>query len=190
MSLRGRRIPIRVLMSLSLLAGLTFAESTGATTSEDTVAHASTATTPEVAAVEILPPDEPWGGATRGEWDARSWQWLFSMPANVNPGSDATGERCGYGQSGPVFFLVGTRGATEITCVVAEGTAIFVRVAGSDCSTTEPPPYFGRTEEELRTCATALVDKITDVPGPRQRAGRRRPRRVSDRFADVHDHPP
>ena len=39
-------------------------------------------------AVEILPPDETWGGATRGEWDARSVQRAFSMPEDVSPNSD------------------------------------------------------------------------------------------------------
>jgi hypothetical protein len=44
---------------------------------------------------------------------------------------------------------------------VAEGTAIFVVVTGAQCSTVEPPPFFGRTEEELRSCAAAAVDEIT-----------------------------
>jgi hypothetical protein len=113
--------------------------------------------------VEILPPDEPWAGLTRGEWGARWWQWLWSMPEAVNPNFDTTGERCGYGQSGPVFLLPGAWGDAdepEITCVVSEGAAIYVQVAGATCSTVEPPPFFGRTEDVLRTCATAHADSI------------------------------
>jgi hypothetical protein len=108
---------------------------------------------PDTAAVEILSPDEPWAGLTRGEWDARGWQWSLSLP----PDFDASGGRCGYGQVEPVFFLPGSSQA-EITCAVAEGTAIFVKLAGVECSTVEPEPYFGRTEDELRACAIAALD--------------------------------
>ena len=101
---------------------------------------------------------------TRGEWDARWWQWAVSMPEDINPSFDPTGERCGYGQSGPVFFLPASFGgeALERTCVVAEGTAIYVDAASTECSTVEPPPFFGRTEDELRACASATLDQATD----------------------------
>ena len=143
------------------------------------------------AAVEILPPDEPWAGLTRGEWDARWWQWAVSMPEEINPNFDTSGERCGYGQSGPVFFLPGNvvgEGPAEITCVVAAGTAIYVNVVGSECSTVEAPPYFGRTEDELRACANATLDEVPEYSGSHQRAGRRRPGRLSDRVTAVHAH--
>ncbi len=128
------------------------------------VAETSAATAPPLA-LEILAPDEPWGGATRGEWDARWWQWAVTMPEDINPNFDPTGERCGYGQSGPVFFLPANFGGdpAEITCVVAEGTAVFATVAGAECSTVEPPPFFGRTEEELRACAEATIDGATEL---------------------------
>jgi hypothetical protein len=158
-----RQVRARILlvagMASSLLAGLAVADTGGAATPDtatdtsvattpDAVADTSVATTPEAAAVEILPPDELWGEATRGEWDARSWQWFLSLP----PDFDASGRRCGLGQFGPVFFLPGSE-APEFTCVIAEGTAIFVKLAGVECSTIEPEPYFGRTEDELRACA-------------------------------------
>ena len=65
---------------------------------------------------------------------------------------------------GPVFFLPGNFGreAVERTCVVAEGTAIYVTPANVECSTVEPPPFFGRTEDELRVCATTGLDEATD----------------------------
>ena len=88
------------------------------------------------------------------------------MPEDVNPSFDATGQRCGYGQFETVFFLPGNwtgEDGREITCVVAEGTAIFVFVWGAQCSTVEPPPFFGRTEDELRECATALADGVSDL---------------------------
>ncbi len=147
------RTRVAIVAVSSVLAGLAVGES-------------SAATTPGAVALEILPPDEPWAGVTRGEWDARWWQWAISMPVDVNPGADATGERCGLGQSGPVFFLPGNFGIeppVERTCVVAEGTAIYVTPANVECSTVEPPPFFGRTEDELRGCATTGLDEATDL---------------------------
>src|SRR6266508_3967483 len=180
MSVDRSRISVAAVVSASVLAGLAVAESGGAATS-DTVTETSVAatpvtvpetsvaatvdtgvaTTPDMVALEILPPEEPWAGLTRGEWDARFWQWLLSMPEDVNPMFEATGERCGYGQHGPVFFLPGPfEAGPPYRCVIAEGTAIYVPVAGAECSTVEPP--FGRTEEELRACATAALDEVTD----------------------------
>jgi hypothetical protein len=159
-------------MAASALVGVALADSTGATSDPMTGTVVSTtsdatsvATTPDAVAVEILPADESWGGATRGEWSARWWQWLYSMPEAVNPSFDITDERCGYGQSGPVFFLPGnwTGEVLEVTCVVAEGTAIYVWVSGAQCSTVEPPPFFGRTEDELRACATENADRLTNI---------------------------
>ena len=69
------------------------------------IAQTTQATTANTGGVDILAPDEPWAGLTRGEWDAQWWQWAVSMPEDINPNFDTTGERCGYGQSGPVFFL-------------------------------------------------------------------------------------
>lgn len=115
--------------------------------------------------VTVLEPDETYAGVSRGEWDARSWQLAVSMPEAVNPSFDPTGERCGYGQSGPVFIVLGayTPEPIDRTCVVAEGTALFMVVGGAECSTVEPPPFFGRNEAELRACAAAFTDTLTDV---------------------------
>ena len=48
----------------------------------------------------MLPPDAEVGGLDLAEWSTRSWQWFFSLPQDVNPFFDETGEICGYGQSG------------------------------------------------------------------------------------------
>lgn len=111
--------------------------------------------------VVVLPPDATVGGLTLGEWSARSWQWFFSFPKAVNPLLDTTGERCGYGQSGPVFFLAGADAAVERKCTVPVGVTLFVPLAGSECSTAESPPFFGRDEAELTACA---VDALNHVP--------------------------
>jgi len=135
---------------------------------ETTGADTGAATAVEAGGMEILPPDEMWAGATRGEWDARFWQWAVSFPEEGNPNFDTTGESCGYGQSGPVFFLpasfTGEPAEPGFTCVVAEGTAIYGGLIGAECSTVEPPPFFGRDEDELRACAIASMDEVIDFP--------------------------
>ena len=123
--------------------------------------------TPAAGEVTILGPDESYAGVTRGEWTARWAQWALSFPAEINPNFDPTGAQCGYGQSGPVFFLPGDATGEPVTtptiCVVPEGMAIFVFVGGNSCTTVEPPPFFGRNEEELRACAAAATDGVTDL---------------------------
>ena len=87
------------------------------------------------------------------------WQWQVSLPEDVNPNVAGSTEFCGYGQFGPLFFLPGSSSdePANTTCVVAKGTTIYVS-AGGECSTVEPPPFFGRTEDELRACVTAVME--------------------------------
>jgi pimeloyl-ACP methyl ester carboxylesterase len=176
-------------VSSLLFTGLATAESSGATTSESTVAEGSVAATPdtvaetsiapatdtmaetsvatpETAEVEILPPDESFAGATLGEWGGRWMQWSVSLPTDVNPGSNTTGEACAYGQDGPVFFLPWA--AAEATwdpsysfdCVVPEGTAIYLTRWATNCSSVEAPPWFGGNEEELRACLEEMAQPL------------------------------
>ncbi len=104
-------------------------------------------------------PDEPIDGATLGEWSARHWQWTVSFPVGINPGHDVTGATCGYGQSGPVFFVP----RNFPPCIVPSGVALFVPIAGTECSTAEPPPFYGQREMALRSCAAAEVDRYTGI---------------------------
>lgn len=121
--------------------------------------------TPRAGEVTIVGPDEAYGDATLGDWSARQWQWQMSFPPELNPGSDPTGALCGFGQNGPVFFLPSMLSEPEFTCVIPADMAIFVPIVNTACSTVEPPPYFGRTEAELRACAMADVDSLFDVYG-------------------------
>jgi hypothetical protein len=94
-------------------------------------------------------------GVSYEDWTIKFWQWLLSMPVDVNPTTDTTGERCAQEQEdSPVFFLVGAGGGVvERTCTVPAGKAILVPVGSVECSFAELGEFGGKTEEELHTCA-------------------------------------
>jgi len=74
-----------------------------------------------IASPESLP-----GGLSYGQWSAKWWQWVWSIPKPLNPIFDTTGANCGVDQSGPVWFLAGTSGTSVVrNCVVPAGKMIF-----------------------------------------------------------------
>lgn len=93
------------------------------------------------------------------EWLARHWQWTLSLPARSNPGQDVTGASCAGGQSGPVFFIP----RNFAPCTVPAGKSILVPVAGTECSTSEPAPFTGTNEDELRDCASEETGRYTNI---------------------------
>jgi hypothetical protein len=98
-------------------------------------------------------------GVSQGDWSARHWQWTLSSPLDNNPGLDASGAFCADGQSGPVFFLP----RNLAPCTIPSGTAILVPVTGTECSTTEPAPFSGTSEEELRACAALELERYVNI---------------------------
>lgn len=114
----------------------------------------------------VVAPDELVDGASLGEWLARNWQWSVSLPESANPSFDPTGDWCGYGQFGAVFFLPASftlEPPEDLTCVAPAGAHLYLTIGGSECSTVEPPPFFGRDEAELTACAAAYTDTILDI---------------------------
>ena len=110
----------------------------------------------------VFPPQSHPFGSTYGEWQARWNQWADSLPIPDNPGLDETGEKCANGQTGHVWFtsFVTHPGTTVRACTIPSGTALVVLVAANECSTVEPPPFFGSNEAELRACATGGYDAV------------------------------
>ena len=108
----------------------------------------------------VVPPGTDVAGLSQAEWSARWWQYLLNFPNDISPYLDETGALCNVGQSGPVFFLVGSPTTVERTCTIPLGTAVFIPASGGECSTVEPPPFFGSNEEELTACAEALAEQI------------------------------
>jgi hypothetical protein len=87
------------------------------------------------------------------------WKTVLEAPVPTNP----------FGGGDPCIDLGGTvapfvpLGTTTLTCTVKPGTKIFITAESSECSTVEPPPFFGRNESELRACAFA-ADAGFEVP--------------------------
>src|SRR5215475_7925063 len=117
------------------------------------------ATDPQV----LLPQSQPFG-ATYGEWSARWWRWVVSLPADRNPLDDTA--ECSEGQRDHVWFLGGTYtpvpapnntvvGRATRQCHVPADTALFFPIVNAECSKAEDD---GATEAELRECAEDLVD--------------------------------
>jgi hypothetical protein len=101
-------------------------------------------------------------GLTYGEWTAKWWQWAYSVPRDVNPSYDDTGEHCAEGQSGPVWFLTSTyQHPVDRHCTIPAGKAILITILNSECSYAEFPNL--KTEEQLRQCAKEMQDSVTHV---------------------------
>jgi hypothetical protein len=118
----------------------------------------------EGARAHVLPADAHPHGHSFAEWAALWWQYVLSVPASENPLLDETGENCGVGQEGHVFFLVGILNvsgtAVRTECVVPTGTMLLFPVVNTIC-TNEPPPFI--PTEELAPCAAGPIETATDL---------------------------
>ena len=117
----------------------------------------------------ILPPGSAPYGQTYGEWSAKHWQWLYSLPVDDHPLFDTAD--CSTGQSGPVWFLGGTFtavspepgvviGKATRNCTVPVATALFFPIIDVECATAEGN---GTTDAELRACAEDTIDHAVDL---------------------------
>jgi hypothetical protein len=95
---------------------------------------------------------EPFG-LTYGEWSARWWQWLFSIPSSDDPSDDKTGDKCAVNQGDDhVWFLSGhSSGLHETFCKVPLGKAILTPILTGFCDYHHDSE--AKTESELRACA-------------------------------------
>jgi hypothetical protein len=99
-----------------------------------------------------------------GEWSAKWWQWVLSIPKETNPATDTTGKDCAQNQEGPVWFLAGTVDSlpsAERECAVPAGRAILVPIITSEKSYAEFPDL--KSESDLRTRAREAIDRVKNV---------------------------
>jgi hypothetical protein len=99
-------------------------------------------------------------GLTYGDWTVEWWQWILSMPENINPLFDMTGERSNINQTKQVWFLAGTyQGEAQRTCTIPAGRAILFPVINIECSYTENPDI--ENDSELSASCKFLIDQVT-----------------------------
>jgi hypothetical protein len=115
-------------------------------------------------------------GKTYGEWVVSYWQWAMSFPTAASPWfSDSDGSLATLGQSGPVWFLGGTAGASfERTFTMPAGKAVFLPVHqwifGStvfDCDPSNPgvPCDISSLKKDAADAAKAVALMEVSVDG-------------------------
>jgi hypothetical protein len=106
----------------------------------------------------VLPPTSRAQGLTYGEWLARWWNYALTMPMAENPLTGGTGENCVFQRVGNVGLVVANSTLdVPIRCEVPTGMMLYIEVLGAECSTLEPPPFYGGNEAELLNCAQTFV---------------------------------
>jgi len=111
---------------------------------------------------KILSPNSRVQGLTYGEWSAKWWQYVLSIPEPQNPLAGGTGNQCAYQRIGNVGLIAVDPLANEpIQCEVPNGMMLFLDILSAECSTIEEPPFYGGNEEEMRDCALEFT--FTDL---------------------------
>jgi hypothetical protein len=109
----------------------------------------------------VAPPNSTPYDRTYGQWTAEWWKYVMGFPAATSPLNDASGANCGAGQSGPVFFLVGTTGgpAMRDECVVPVGKSILFPVINFISAV----PEDGATAADIQALCSLATDFIDQV---------------------------
>lgn len=98
-------------------------------------------------------------GRTYGQWASEWWKWALQFPASGNPLLDETGELCGLGDQGPVWFLAGNFGGTTVReCTAPAGKAFFFPLF----NVISFAPEYGVTVEQVRADANGDIEQDPD----------------------------
>jgi hypothetical protein len=103
----------------------------------------------------FTPASKPFG-ISYGQWTVRWWQWILSIPDDLNPALDETGKYAGLNQSDPnVWFLAGTFAGNTAhrMCLVPPSKAILFPIINYETNPLEYPAL--RTE-------LALIEKVKE----------------------------
>jgi hypothetical protein len=130
----------------------------------------------------VLPPQSHPYGLTYGEWSAKWWQFVLSIPAPNNP--LLFDDQCTSGQTGPVWFLTGklciadvpgetcsTTGFLSATrdCTIPAGTALFFPIANAEADnlgldTPLTLPELREQAKENQDGVTSMTCEVDGVP--------------------------
>ena len=103
-------------------------------------------------------------GQDYAAWSVEWWQWAVSLPADVNPLLDETGDLCAAAQRGAVWFLAGVLSPSGLAmrhCSdVPAGTALFLPLVIEWDTVQVTPPL---RVDALRQLTSALVGGSTEL---------------------------
>lgn len=109
----------------------------------------------------VAPPDATINGKSQAELSAEWWQYALGLPVDQNPILDTTGANAPIGQSGSVFFLVGSFGdATNRQITITNDKSLFFPLFNSVFISTPGDDF---TEAELRDFVKQDVDTVTGL---------------------------
>lgn len=102
-------------------------------------------------------------GKSYAEWINLWWKWLISIPINMNPAFDPTGQfSTAIQNNSKVCFLAGTFGGpANRSCVIPHGKAILFPVINYECSFADAPSI--DTESGLERRCKQEMDEIGDM---------------------------
>jgi hypothetical protein len=90
------------------------------------------------------------GGDLLGDWYAQN----LALPAAHAPFGGSADVCLDLGRRGRVLSPAGGLLSPEgMTCVVRQDRRVLIVMTSADCSTAEPPPFYGKTEADQRSCA-------------------------------------
>jgi hypothetical protein len=100
---------------------------------------------------------------TYAQWEARWWQWAFSIPADANHPFSPGGNTL-QNQTGHVWFVATVVGGTEVRSItVPPGTALFFPVVNVECSSLEADPFHGDDPAARSACANGHIDETSGM---------------------------
>jgi hypothetical protein len=108
----------------------------------------------------FTPDDKPYG-FTYGQWTAKWWEWILSIPAQINPLSDDTGRYAHVCQAGPVWFIAGTLGENKLPrriCTIPSDKSILFPVINYEANIIENPEL--ENEHEL---VNHVINDMNDI---------------------------
>ena len=100
--------------------------------------------------VEIYTPDLKPYGLTYGQWTVKWWQWMLSIPMEINPAPDESGRNATVNQIDPhVWFLAGTLGGKAVSrkCSIPSRMSILVPIINIEINRLEEPNF--KSDDDL-----------------------------------------
>jgi hypothetical protein len=117
--------------------------------------------------ISIFPIESSPYGLTYGEWSARWWQWLLSVPRSKSPAFDSSGDNANVNQFDPnVLFLCQTiysvkkaRTTQDRAVTMRAGRSVFMPII----NWLSVFHVDGKTDEELVSVAKKRMDVVSEL---------------------------